>query len=150
MEIRDINSISFPASATPQLKLRGYYNNCTRPAEYGSELRWQEALAELDPELHLRWSYLHSQWSIYYDHCGKLSVIRTFKPGESFWLIYRWIKQNGATNNRQLRKIYEQQKEDEAKKTNDLIDDAARECAISVHNSAVRKVTTDGVRNEKY
>ncbi len=150
MEIRDINSISFPASATPQLKIRGYYNNCTRPAEYDSELRWQEALTELDPELHLRWSYLHSQWSIYYDHCGRLSVMRTFKPGESFWLIYRWIKQNGATNNRQLRKIYEQQKEDEARRTDYLIDDAAHEVAVTVGKCMRGKVTTDGVRNSKY
>ena len=150
MEVKDINSIAFPASATPQLKLRGYYNKCTRAAEFGSELRWQEALTELDPELHLRWSYIHNQWSIYYDHRGRLTILRTFKPGQSFWLIYRWIKQNGAITGRQLLKMCEQQKEAEEQKEKDLIDDAEHECAISVGNSARGKVTTCGVIDNKY
>ena len=150
MKITDPNSIRFSRKANAQFRLRAYYQQYTRAVCNGSETNWQEALSKLDPELHLRWNFIHKHYSIYYDHHGKLSVIRTFGPGQSFWKVFQAIKQNSATTIRQIKAKLDQQRLKEQRDIDDYIDDADREVQRVVRNAAVKKVTTDGVINTKY
>ena len=150
MKIKDPSSISFSRKTNAQFRLRAYYQQYTRAACNGSETNWQEALSKLDPELHLRWNLIHKHYSIYYDHHGTLSVIRTFGPGQSFWRVFQAVKQNGATSIRQVKDMFSTQRLREQRDADTYIDDADREVQRVVRNAAVRKVTTDGVINTKY
>ena len=143
-------NISFSKKTNAQFRFRAYYEQYTRAACNGSETTWQEALTKLDRELHLRWNFLHKHYSIYYDHHGILSVIRTFKPDQPFGKVFQAIRQNGGTSNRQIQNMFVQQREKEQQDYDNYIDDADREVQRVVRNAAVKKVTTDGVIDNKY
>ena len=82
--------------------LRAYYNKYTIPARTSAELQLQKDLTNLDKDLHLRWNWHKHSWSVYYDHNGVLSSIKTFKPGDGFRQVYQSIACNGKTTKRDL------------------------------------------------
>jgi len=131
-------------------RARGYFENLTRGPQGGTEEYWQKLLTAFDPNLYLRWSHVTKHYCIYYEHRGLLDVIRTFEPGDSFWCAFKNIQHNSCLTSEYLRKLGEQQREKEQQAIDNAIEEGARETAKTYNSMVKEKVTTDGVKDNKY
>jgi hypothetical protein len=145
-----VNDITLSPNTCIRLKLRALYHRLTRAPRSGEEERWQEKLTELDPELHLRWNHIHKHWSIYYDHHGLLTVVRTFKPGESFYKTLKNLRHNATLNARRLRQMKAEHDDQILQDENKVINECAEEFAVELHHATRRRVINDGVKDNQY
>ena len=139
-----VEDIALSKHTSIRLRMRALYNKLTRKARGGQELEWQARLTELDPELHLRWNYVHRHWSVYYDHHDLLTTICTFKPGESFGKVYKNLKYNSFLTPRHLLQMKKEQDGQAEKKQDDLINEAAKEFGTELHHGIRGRVTNIG------
>jgi hypothetical protein len=126
-------------------RLKAYFNRYTR-APQGSELRWQELLTELDKGLILRWNFLHHHWSIYYDHNGRCSVIRTFKRPCDFGPTYKKLKKDGSLSQRDLYFEWLVGQEQYNKEVNRRVRECGEEMGREMYKMTRNKVTNDPVK----
>ena len=145
-----VEEITLSKRTSIRLRMRALYNLQTREARGGGELQWQRKLTELDPELHLRWTYLRKHYSVYYDHHGMLTTIATFKPWESFGKVYQNLKFNAATTLKALYKMKQEQDEQTEKEQSDLIGECAAEFGEELHHATRGRVITDSVKDNDF
>ena len=141
--------IAFTKKEDVRQKMMAYFNQFTREPR-GSEEYWQKLLTEYDPELHLRFNPVSGHYLIYYDHNGLPEVIRTFKPGESFWCAFKNIKHNATLNKRRQLEMLDTERERQERQIEETIDEAKDEYFNELMKMARRKVVTDSVVDNKY
>lgn len=143
-------NITFPPQTTAKLKILAFYNRFTREARGGQEEEWQRKLSEFDPELHLRWNWIYRHWAIYYNHHSVLSVIRVFKPGESFGQAFENVRHNSTLTTRKLQQMRKDENERDEKEVNYRIDECGAEFGEELHNATKERMITDGVKDNQY
>jgi len=141
-------NISFGPRQQRRNSLRAYYNRYTREPR-GGEIEWQKHLTELDANLYLRWSYLFSQYLVFYDYHGVLSVIRKFRPGE-FGHAFLNIKHNATLNTRKLQEMKKAEDEAREKEIDRKVDECAEEFAEELHKAAKRRLISDPTIEPQY
>jgi len=131
-----------------QERLRYIFTHHTRPARLGQEQELQQDLTALDPDLVLRFNFVRNHWSIYYDHNGIISVLRTVPvghrwPGETFRSVYQWLKLDGKQTKRDLMKAQVQREEEYKAELERREKEMFREMGKTTYRCARGKVTTD-------
>jgi hypothetical protein len=139
------DTISLSPAAAAKMQLRAYFNRYTcRPT--GTPLDdWQRNLTELDPELHLRWSYIKHCWSVWYDHHGQLTCVASFGPDESFGQVLQNLRVNAWLTTRRLRQMKADEEAAIEKEADDAIVEAAEEFGTELHHATRERVINDGV-----
>ena len=132
-----------------KLTLQAYYDKHTRGPRTSQELQFQGDLTALDPDLHLRWSYLGESWCVYYDHNHVLSSILAIAPGESFRHAYQMIAKNGGISKHDLIVRHHDSIESNECQARKVIDDAQEQAAIEVGHMARGRVISSVTDSKK-
>lgn len=142
-------NIELSEHSKANMRLRDFYNNmtCLPP---GTPTEWDRKLKDYDPELSLRYNPRTGNFLIFYDHQGKLSVIRAFGRYESFGKAFLNLKHNSTLNLRKLKKMRADFEEETEKEIDHQIDECAEEFATELHHATRERVITDGVKDNNY
>lgn len=137
-----------------QFRLREVFCKYTRGPIYSEEKRFQSDLLALDKDLILRFNFLYRHWSIYYDHNGIISVLKTVKSGEcwpcqTFRKVYQWLKYESQMTIKKLMEAHKTDTERYEAEQQAKIDEAGEEGGKTLHRCLKARVTDDGMTPKK-
>jgi hypothetical protein len=142
------NEIVFSQKASADLRMRSFFHNLPLPP--GTPAEWDKKLKEFDRELHLRFNPESQNFLIFYDHRGKLSVIRSFAQDQSFAMEFWNVKHNSSLSIRHIMRMRKAEKEAEEKRQKDLIRECSEEFGNELHHATRGRVTNDAIVDNDY